>query len=157
VPVLKIATALALTLAPVAVAAQPAPQLEFMFEAEVLLAPRVDVGGTAFGQRGYIPIIGGTFSGPAIKGKVVPGGWDWQLQTSAGCSSLHADYFLQTDDGVMFNVVNHGQFCLERASLSRPPLPSPGLRRRWGAMVGLTMAPGSAGWKGARIRPIPRW
>jgi hypothetical protein len=61
VPVLKIATALALTLAPVAVAAQPAPQLEFMFEAEVLLAPRVDVGGTAFGQRGYIPIIGGVF------------------------------------------------------------------------------------------------
>nr|WP_168601624.1 DUF3237 domain-containing protein [Novosphingobium sp. SG707] len=127
VPVLKIA-ALALSLAPVAVAAQsapPAPQLEFMFEAEVLLAARVEVGGTAFGQRGYIPIIGGTFSGPAIKGKVVPGGWDWQLQTSAGCSSLHADYFLQTDDGVMFNVVNHGQFCLEKGQPFTPAFTQP--------------------------------
>jgi len=132
VPVLKTAVALALWLAlasiPVAVTAQtapPAPQLEFMFEAEVLLAPRVEVGGTAFGQRGYIPIIGGTFSGPAIKGKVVPGGWDWQLQTSAGCSSLHADYFLQTDDGVMFNVVNHGQFCLEKGQPFTPAFTQP--------------------------------
>lgn len=103
----------------------PTPQLEFMFEAEVLLAPRVEVGGTAFGQRGYIPIIGGQFSGPAIRGKVVPGGWDWQLQTAPGCSRLHADYFLQTEDGVMFNVVNHGQFCLEKGQPFTPAFTSP--------------------------------
>lgn len=102
-----------------------APEMDFMFEAEVLLSPRVEVGQTAFGNRGYIPIIGGHFAGPAIRGKVVPGGWDWQLQTSQGCRSLHADYFLQTDDGTMVNVINHGQFCPEANKPAGPMLTTP--------------------------------
>ena len=102
-----------------------APDMEFMFEAEVLLSPRVEVGQTAFGNRGYIPIIGGNFTGPAAKGKVMPGGWDWQLQTSQGCSSLHADYFLQTDDGAIVNVVNHGQFCQTAGAPAGPIYTTP--------------------------------
>jgi len=68
------------------------------------------VGAPALEQRGYIPIIGGTFSGPAIKGKVVPGGWDWQLQTRGMQQVCMPIISLQTTMELDVHVVNHGQF-----------------------------------------------
>jgi len=133
----KIAAALCVAVLSTA-AAEPtppkAPQMDFIFEAEVLLSPRVEVGQTGFGNRDYIPIIGGHFAGTAIKGTVVSGGWDWQLQTAAGCSSLHADYFLQTDNGTVVNVVNHGQFCQVAGKPTAPPVQDTALRGADGAL-----------------------
>ncbi|MGA8873318.1 MAG: DUF3237 domain-containing protein, partial [Candidatus Acidiferrales bacterium] len=73
-------------------------------------------GETPFGDRNIVPITGGVFSGPNIRGKVMPGGWDWQLVTKTGCRSIHADYFLQTDDGAVINVVNAGTSCAKPGS-----------------------------------------
>jgi hypothetical protein len=92
-------------------AAQPAPTLEFVFEEIVRLGEVTMPGDTARGGRIIIPITGGTFEGPDIKGEVVPGGWDWQLRRADGCTDVKADYFLQTDDGVVINVVNTGVIC----------------------------------------------
>lgn len=92
-------------------AAQESPQLEFVFEEIVTLAPAVTVGRTARGERRFIPITGGTFEGPAIRGEVLPGGWDWQLVRPDGCLEIEADYFLRTDDGVIINVLNKGVIC----------------------------------------------
>jgi hypothetical protein len=101
--------------------AQPEPRLEFALEELVLLGPAVAPGSTAYGARNMIPITGGTFEGPGIKGTVVPGGWDWQLTRADGCVDLHADYMLKTDDGVIINVVNHGALC--RPAAGEPPRP----------------------------------
>ena len=85
--------------------------LQFVFEEFVTLGAAIHPGETPFGDRNIVPITGGVFSGPNIHGKVMPGGWDWQLATKTGCHSLHADYMIQTDDGAIINVVNQGMIC----------------------------------------------
>lgn len=91
--------------------APQAPEFEFLYRAVVTLDPTVESGDTPFGHRQYIPITGGTFEGPTIKGEVLPGGWDWQLRRSDGCLDIEADYFLKTDDGVVINIYNSGVVC----------------------------------------------
>ena len=92
-------------------AAVETPRMEFVFEEIVTLGPAVHPGATPYGERNIIPITGGTFSGPKIKGKVLPGGWDWQLTTKTGCFKIQADYMIQTEDGAIINVVNKGTSC----------------------------------------------
>jgi hypothetical protein len=92
------------------------PRLEFAFEEFVTLGASIHPGETPFGERNIVPITGGTFSGPNIQGKVMSGGWDWQLATKTGCHSIHADYFLLTDDGTVINVVNAGTSCAKPGS-----------------------------------------
>ena len=84
------------------------PGVEFEFEAHVLLDPGVEIGETSMGGRRRIPIIGGTFEGERIKGKVIPGGMDWQLIRGDGVTEVEADYMIQADDGAMIHVYNHG-------------------------------------------------
>ena len=92
-------------------ATDAAPTLEFIFEELVSVDKSVNVGDTPLGHRMYVPITGGTVTGPKFKGKVLPGGWDWQLQLPTGCGSLAANYMLQADDGTIVNVSNKGFFC----------------------------------------------
>jgi hypothetical protein len=92
-------------------AAPAAPTLEFVFEEYVTLDKAVIVGDTAFGHRTYIPITGGTVTGPKFNGKILPGGWDWQLHLPNGCASLAANYMLQANDGTIVNVSNKGLLC----------------------------------------------
>jgi hypothetical protein len=85
------------------------------------LSPAIVPGKTPYGSRNMIPITGGTFEGPGIKGTIVPGGWDWQLVRADGCIDVKADYMLKTDDGVIINVVNTGAICMPKAG--QPPRP----------------------------------
>jgi hypothetical protein len=87
------------------------PHLEFVFEEFVTLGASIHPGETPFGERNIVPITGGTFSGPNIRGKVMSGGWDWQLATKTGCHSIQADYMIQADDGAIINVINKGTSC----------------------------------------------
>ena len=89
------------------------PHLEFVFEEIVTLGASIHPGETPYGDRNIVPITGGTFSGPNIRGKVLPGGWDWQLSTKTGCHSIQADYMIQTDDGAIINVINKGTLCTD--------------------------------------------
>jgi len=68
----------------------------------------VVVGDSKLGKRQLIPITGGEFSGPNIKGRVLPGGADWQLTRADGVTEIEARYTIQTDDGVNISVVNCG-------------------------------------------------
>lgn len=87
------------------------PQLHFVFEEQVTLAADIPVGETPIGKRNIVPITGGTFEGPGLHGKIMPGGWDWQLTHPSGCFDLHADYMIQTDDGAIIHVMNQGMVC----------------------------------------------
>lgn len=103
------------------------PRLEFAFEERVTIAPAVVLGETALGHRQYIGITGGTVAGPRLKGRVVPGGFDFQLTYKASdCTQLSADYFLQAEDGTSIHVLNEGLSCPggERA-IFRPKLEAP--------------------------------
>jgi hypothetical protein len=121
----------------------PTPHLVFVYEEYVTLGHSVHPGKTPFGDRNIVPITGGVFSGPKIRGKVMPGGWDWQLVTKTGCHSLDANYMIQTDDGVIINVVNKGMLCAfpgaETQLFTTPSFEAPLGRYAWlngGAYVG---------------------
>jgi hypothetical protein len=55
------------------------PKLEFVYECEATLSPAVEFGKTLEGQRRIIPITGGTFRGPQMRGELLSGGYDWNL------------------------------------------------------------------------------
>jgi hypothetical protein len=84
------------------------PTVEFAFAAKVLLAPTVEIGRTPLGMRRRVPIIGGTFEGPRIKGIIVPGGADWQLQRADDYTEIEADYMIEASDGTQIHVMNRG-------------------------------------------------
>ncbi|ESQ87833.1 hypothetical protein ABAC460_18060 [Asticcacaulis sp. AC460] len=138
-----------------------APKLVFAFEETVELADGIPVGPTALGIRNIVPITGGTFEGPGIKGTIIPGGWDWQLIRPDKCISIKADYMLKTDDGVVINVVNAGTICLpaegapQTPGYTSPVFEAPVGKYDWlskGAFVG-TLEPAMGGPKPAvRIR-----
>jgi hypothetical protein len=64
------------------------------------------VGNSKYGNRNIVPITGGSFEGPSIKGEVLPGGADWQLRRPDGDTELNARYTLRTNDGYTIQVIN---------------------------------------------------
>lgn len=84
------------------------PALELVMRLRVEIAPALEVGEVGAGFRRVIPIIGGSFEGPAIRGEVVPGGADWNLTRPDGVAEVWARYTLRTDDGVLVSVTNAG-------------------------------------------------
>ena len=92
---------------PSARAELPTPLLEFIFAAHVTVDAPLELGDVAKGTRRIVPITGGNFSGPQLRGQVVPGGSDWQILRSDGVAELEARYTLRTDEGALIYVRNH--------------------------------------------------
>ncbi|MFZ3358249.1 MAG: DUF3237 domain-containing protein [Xanthobacteraceae bacterium] len=84
-----------------------APRLDFIFGADVTVGPAQDLGVFNKGRRRVVPITGGEFSGPHLRGIVLPGGADWQIVRNDGVAELEARYTLRTDDGASIYVHNH--------------------------------------------------
>jgi hypothetical protein len=57
-----------------------------------------DLGATPHGHRRIVPVIGGSFSGPKLKGEVLHGGGDWLLVRLDGAREMDARITLCTDD-----------------------------------------------------------
>jgi Protein of unknown function (DUF3237) len=70
-------------------------------------APRV-VGATPLGERRVVPIAGGEVDGPLLRGRILPGGADWQLVCADGTAFLEARYSVLTHDGALVEVRNLG-------------------------------------------------
>jgi len=86
----------------------PAPGLVFAFELHVEVGAPLEVGELPKGRRRIVPILRGTFEGPNIKGRVLPGGADWQMIGADGFSELDTRYTLETDAGRVVYVQNAG-------------------------------------------------
>jgi hypothetical protein len=65
-----------------------------------------------------LPIVGGTFEGPALRGRVMPGGTDRQLWRRDGAGLLEAIDELQTHEGALIAIRNR--------VLTRPLTDQPG-------------------------------
>jgi hypothetical protein len=105
------------------------PGYEFVCELEARLEAPVVIGVTPTGLKRMVPITGGRFQGPLLRGTGVPGGADWQYQRSDGVWVLEAIYLLRTDDGVTIQVRNHGlrhgpPAVMQRLSAGEPVDPS---------------------------------
>jgi hypothetical protein len=100
----------ALAAASAAAAQTPAietPRAELAFTIHVQIGPVQQIGQIPAGGARVIPITGGSFEGPRIKGTVMPGGADWQITRPDGVTELRAHYGLKTDDGAIIQVKNH--------------------------------------------------
>lgn len=86
------------------------PQLEFAFEIKIKVeaGKGLESGNAPKGFRRMIPITGGSFEGPGIKGTIVSGGYDFQLLRGDNVMEIDARYVLQTDDGALITIVNRG-------------------------------------------------
>ncbi len=84
------------------------PELEFVCSLKVNIAKAIVVGETARGVRRIIPITGGTFEGPKMKGTIVDGGADWQIVRLDGVAEIEALYTLKTDDSTFIYIRNPG-------------------------------------------------
>lgn len=81
---------------------------ELVMELTVECSECLEVGKTDEGFLRVIPIIGGTVSGPNIKGTVIPGGADWNVAVDEKSSHAFAKYCFKTDDGVVIVIENEG-------------------------------------------------
>ena len=84
------------------------PELVFAFELRVQVGPPMDVGPIPAGRRRIVPILGGTFEGSGMQGRVLPGGADWQIVRADGLGELDTRYTLETGDGKLIYVQNAG-------------------------------------------------
>lgn len=85
-----------------------APGLEIVLELRVKIGATVELGAGELGIRRMVPILGGSFEGPGIRGSVLEGGADWQLCAPSGLTMVDARYAIETDDGVRIEVRNRG-------------------------------------------------
>ncbi len=91
----------------------PEPRLTQVYTLEATLAPPLELGETAQGHRRIVPLTGGTFSGPEISGKLLPGASaDWQIILPDGTTLGDIRYTLRTDRGDLLYVrsrsIRHG-------------------------------------------------
>jgi hypothetical protein len=75
---------------------------------EAALGPIVSVGKTPRGHVRMVTILSGTFAGPDARGRIVPGGADWQELRSDGVLEIRAHYLLETDDSELIEVKSEG-------------------------------------------------
>jgi len=71
------------------------PGFELVMTLLVEIAPALEVGAVGAGYRRVIPITGGSFEGPALRGAVLPGGADWNLTRPDGAAEVWARYTLR--------------------------------------------------------------
>jgi hypothetical protein len=84
------------------------PALAFAFEARVTLGAPLELSQTPRGRRRVIPITGGAFQGPEIRGRVLAGGADWQIIRADGFTEIDTRYTLETDTGQLVYIQNAG-------------------------------------------------
>lgn len=84
------------------------PELTLALEVLVQVADPTVIGTLPNGTRRIVEILGGTFQGSGLKGRVVPGGADWQIIRADGFTDIDARYTLETDDGQLIYVSNIG-------------------------------------------------
>lgn len=88
----------------------PAPRLEFLYRLYADCAAPIEVGDCGNGFLKIIPIIGGRFQGPRLRGEVLPLGADWNtaFPRNEACRNIDTRYALKTDDGALISLSTRG-------------------------------------------------
>jgi hypothetical protein len=80
------------------------PELIPVFEATIQLGEVQSVGDS----RRIVQVVGGQFSGPNFKAKVLAGGGDWQVIHTDGRVEIDTRYTLETPEGTLIYLQNKG-------------------------------------------------
>ncbi len=84
------------------------PVLVHVADLVVRIAAPIEIGRIAGNLRRMIPIDGGEVLGPRIRGKVLPGGADYQVMRADGVTDLQARYVIETEGRLLIYVENSG-------------------------------------------------
>src|SRR2546425_3641443 len=80
----------------------------------IAAAPPQKLGPVPHGMRSIVPVTGGDFAGPRLRGKVLPGGGDWLLLRPDGVLELDLRITLETEDHALiymtFQGLRHGSY-----------------------------------------------
>jgi hypothetical protein len=74
----------------------------------IIAAPPQKIGAIPHGTRSIVPVTGGDFEGPRLRGKVLPGGGDWLLLRSDDVLELDLRVTLETDDHTLIHMSFQG-------------------------------------------------
>ena len=83
---------------------------EHLFDIVIDLNPRLNIGAGPFGQRILFGAAGGSFEGPRLRGKVLPGGGDWALFRPDGAMTLDVRLTLRTHDEALVLMTYGGRW-----------------------------------------------
>jgi Protein of unknown function (DUF3237) len=87
----------------------PEPRLTPVYRLNATLGQPLDLGERPQGRRRIVPLTDGTFNGPELRGKLLPGASaDWQTILPDGTALGDIRYVLQTDGGDLLYVRSHG-------------------------------------------------
>ena len=87
----------------------PDPALTRVYRLEATLGEPLKLGDLAQGRRLIVPLTDGTFIGPELNGKLLPGSSaDWQIVLPDGTAIGDIRYTLQTNGGDLLYVQSHG-------------------------------------------------
>jgi hypothetical protein len=87
----------------------PDPSLTRVYRLEATVGEPFELGDIAQGRRRIVPLTGGTFAGPELNGKLLPGASaDWQTVLPDGTALGDIRYTLQTDNGDLLYVQARG-------------------------------------------------
>jgi Protein of unknown function (DUF3237) len=83
-------------------------KLEPILTLDIEVSPILSAGETPVGEVRLIAFAGGSFEGPGLRGKLLPGGTDWQRVRADGALEIRAHYLLETEQGERIEVVSEG-------------------------------------------------
>jgi len=67
-----------------------------------------EIGSTPHGKLSIFPVIGGSFEGERLRGKVLAGGGDWVTARTDGTFELDLRVTLETEDGALIHMTFTG-------------------------------------------------
>ena len=79
-----------------------------LMELRLETAATLDVGSTPDGTLTIFPVVGGSFEGERLRGKVLAGGGDWVSVRGDGTFTLDLRVTLETDDGGLIHLTFTG-------------------------------------------------
>ncbi len=86
----------------------PPPALLLLGDLTAEVGAPIDVGEGPHGRRRIIPILGGTFKGARVSGRVLGGANDYQIIRRDGVLELQARYVIETAEKELIYVENTG-------------------------------------------------
>ena len=88
--------------------ASAAPALVPMAQVRCEVGPLLSLGTAPAGERRVVPLTGGEIDGPELRGRIEPGGSDWQWLRADGVLEIAAHYLVVTPDGARIEVQSQG-------------------------------------------------
>ncbi len=87
----------------------PDPCLSLVYRLEATVGEAQEVGRIAAGQRRIVPLTGGTFNGPELRGTLLPAASaDWQIILPDGTALGDVRYTLKTERADLLYVQSRG-------------------------------------------------